>query len=502
MEGGSLERTRIKTLNAKKLFLFIFSISVFVCAKADNSAIIYADQYARLPYQAIVDTVCPPVGCTIYATQPNANLDLGTLDPGTKVVTLYLGPFTYTVDTIILRSGLQIIGSNASTEWNSTNLQAKSTQPVFVLPQTNNNAVQHVYLRGFHVQSWPHNVQNIPEDAFFFDCSSTTNTGLWYSLFEDIYIQDFKGAGLHFRCRNDSYLSVNQFNTFINMTIIRAGPGNAVRIEGANGALKFINGVFDGPGKASGGTNIYVGAYGSNTFAYPFSIDFDGTTSQAADVAVNVNGCLNCRFVNSHHENVNGGYLVSNGAGNTSLLIDHSYFAPDGSYVNRGGGYLVNVTGTALNNSVVFSNNTFGGTPDHILAGPITAYTSFGNSSAVPGAGGETVGGTGFYPYTNFPYLKISTGIQNSGTGFQHKRVPGCTTSDDIGAKCKVTITWNTPFADTNYTATCNTSTGTGGAGYAMVSNRSPSTIEVYMINGTKSKPFTAKEVACIAVHD
>ena len=489
-------------MTARKFLLSIFSIVLSICAKADNSSIIYADQYANLTYQAIIDKVCPTAGCTIYATQANANLDLGTLDPGAKVVTIYLGPFTYKVNTVVLRSGLQIIGNNSSSALNSTNLQAKSAQPVFVLPQANDSAVQHVYLRGFHVQAWPNNVQNMPADAFFLDCSSTTNTGLWYSLFEDIYIQNFNGIGLHFRCRNDNYLAVNQFNTFINITVIRAGSGNAVRIEGANGALKFINGMFNGHGKASGGTNIYVGIYGTNKFAYPFSVDFDGTTSQAADVAVNVNGCLNCRFVNGHHEKLNGGYLVSNGAGNTSLLIDHSYFAPDKSYMNRGDGYLVNVTGTAPNNSVVFSNNTFGGTPDHVLAGPIAAYASFGNTSAVPGAGGATVSGTPFYPYTNFPYLKISTGIQNNGTGFQHKRVPGCTTADGIGAKCKVTISWNTPFADTNYTATCSTSAGTSGTGYVMASDRTLSAIDVYVINVTSSNRFTANEVACIAVHD
>lgn len=489
-------------MTVKKLFLCILSIGLSVCARAvDNSPIIYADQYSTLTYQMIIDTVCPSTGCTIYATSPNASRNLTTatfpvLDPNAKPVTLYLGPFTYNVTQIVLRSGLQIIGDS------STTLTSASTtnQPVFVLEQTtNNNAAQHVYLKNLHIQGA---AGNTTQDAFFIDCSTTTNTGLWYSLFEDIFIQGFNGIGLHLRGRNDNYSAVNQFSTFINVTVFRLGSGNAVRIEGANGALKFINGEFDGPGKAAGGTNIYVGSYGSNTFAYPFSVDFDGTTSQAANVAVNVNGCLNCRFANSHHEQLNGGYLVSNGAGNTSLLIDHSYFAPDGSYVNGGSGYLVNVTGTAPNNSVVFSNNTFGGTPDHVLSGPITAYASFGNSSAVPGAGGTTVSGTGFYPYTNFPYLKISTGIQNNGTGFQHKRVPGCTTLAGIGSNCKVTITWNTAFADTNYTATCSTSAGTSWTGYVMPSSRSASTLDVYVINVTSSNGFTANEIACIAVHD
>lgn len=90
-------------------------------SQTDNS-IIFADQHSSLTFQQIIDSssICPLQGCTIYATSPNASTTIGSLDPGTKFVTLYLGPFIYSVDQITLRSGSEL------SEWEA---MARSYKP-------------------------------------------------------------------------------------------------------------------------------------------------------------------------------------------------------------------------------------------------------------------------------------------------------------------------------------------------------------------------------------
>src|SRR5205807_617403 len=110
------------------------------------------------------NTICPSPGCTIYATSPNASRSISTLDPGSKAVTVYLGPFTYTVNTILLRTGLRIIGAGGCAAVrnvacvnfdNGTTLQSSPPQgfpntPVFQLP-ADNHQESDVYLYGLHV---------------------------------------------------------------------------------------------------------------------------------------------------------------------------------------------------------------------------------------------------------------------------------------------------------------------------------------------------------------
>ncbi len=73
---------------------------------------IFADRFPGGVPDAI--TACPANGCIIYALSPSVNLNLSNIDPGTKSVTIYLGPYTFTVKTITLRKGMKIIGMGAS----------------------------------------------------------------------------------------------------------------------------------------------------------------------------------------------------------------------------------------------------------------------------------------------------------------------------------------------------------------------------------------------------
>jgi hypothetical protein len=200
-------------------------------------------------------------------------LSLGTFDPGNGVqITLLLGPYAYTANQITLRTGFAVIGPGATIS--SSNA---SNAPLIVIPQIAGQPAQHVYLQGLHLAGFSGNTS---QDAVFADCSNATGNGLFYSNFDDINIQGFKGVGLHLRCRANDYSSVNQFNVFRNVQVFRvSGGAEALVIEGAAAQMTFIGGQFDGQAEGDG-TNIYIGEYNTGS-ANPDNIQFIGTTTQS-----------------------------------------------------------------------------------------------------------------------------------------------------------------------------------------------------------------------------
>jgi hypothetical protein len=342
---------------------------------ANLSSILFSEGFPGGVPDAV--EACPASGCVIYAYSPNANRNLGTIDPGTKAITIYLGPYTYTVKQITLRKALKIIGMGASggvngsptcTEQlpcNGTTLQSvNGNNPVFVIPQTNNMPATNVFLSGFRVYG---SAGNTSEDGFLLDTSSAINSGLWYSTFYDIYLQGFAGIAIHVKGRANDFQSATQWVLFDNIVVYRTrGGGNALRLEGAVFQLRFRNCEFDGPGVGDG-TNIYMGGRGGGVSAYPISIVFEGLVSQMAATAVQMDGVINITFYASHHELLWGGYQVVNttGIGTMGLTITDSYFAGNvGS--NGGTGYELNIA-TTLATGVVFAHNQIFGNPDSII---------------------------------------------------------------------------------------------------------------------------------------
>jgi hypothetical protein len=337
--------------------------------------ILFADQYSGGVPAAV--SACPANGCIIYALSPNVNLNLGTIDPGTKAITIYLGPYTYTVNQITLRKGLKIIGMGASATpvkpptctvalpCNGTALQSTNgNNPVFVLPQTNNTPATNVHLSGFRVFG---SAGNTREDGFLLDTSSTVNSGLWYSALDDVYLEGFAGVAVHIKGRGNDFASLTQWVLFNNVVVYRAsGGGNALRLEGGIFELRFVNCEFDGQ-TVGDGTNIYLGGTGSGVGGYPISIVFDGLVSQSAATAVQFDGAFNITFHGSHHEKLWGGYQITNntGIGTNGLVITDSYFAGDVG-TNGGAGYELKI-GTTLASGIVFSHNQMFGNPDEIV---------------------------------------------------------------------------------------------------------------------------------------
>jgi hypothetical protein len=383
--------------------------------------ILFADQFAGGVPAAV--NACPANGCIIYALSPNVNLNLGTIDTGNKAITIYLGPYTYTVKQITLRQALKIIGMGGSggdvgtatcsvaLPCNGTTLQSvNGNNPVFVLPQTNNAPATNVLLEGFRLYG---SVGNTSEDGFFLDTSTTANTGLWYSRFHDVFIARFAGIGIHVKGRNNDFLATSQWVLFDNVVVFRvAGGGNAVRLEGAVFELRFRNCEFDGS-RIGDGTNIYVGGTQGGLSGYPISIAFEGLVTQGAALAVQLDGAVNTTFYGSHHEELFGGYRVTNntGIGTKGLTISDTYFAGNVG-VNGGAGYELSVE-TTLASGVFFVHNQIFGNPDAVVKSTNLASVVYqDNLYAAPLNGPPTSGLT----TQNAPAASINTyGVHSVG---------------------------------------------------------------------------------------
>ncbi len=87
----------------------------------------------------------------------------------------------------------------------------------------------------------------------------------------------------------------------------------------------------------------------------------------------------------------------------------------------------------------------------------------------------------------------IRRGISNTeyAGGFAHGRFASCS-----GLQCQTTISWQTGFGDTNYTATC---TMEGAMGAVSILNKQASSMTVGVVHFTTG---SSEQIDCTAVHD
>jgi len=370
----------------------VVNLPALEAAKVNNLLFVDGVRYRTLA-QALGG--CPVEGCTIdmRGNSSGAALVIGKFDPGKRAVTVLLGPYRYTATQITLRTNLQIIGYGSGTVAGGQGTMivsnSSTNQPLFVLPQADHNPAQFVLLRNFEVLAA---LGNTSQDCFFLDTSSLYDSGLRYSVFDQLQIIGFKGVTLRLRGSPNTFSGLNEWDQFRSLIVYRpVGGGNAIRIEGANGQIEFIGGQYDGQLQGDG-TNIYIGSYSGGSVA-PLDITFHKVTTQLANVGVNVNGCRMCDF-QMHHEALNGVYLLSHTGTDASgdmVIIENTQF-DNASGINGGSGYLVNVTTSQAN--VVFQHNVIAGIPDHVIQGtnamafsavdnmfntlPTNVYRSFG----------------------------------------------------------------------------------------------------------------------------
>jgi hypothetical protein len=96
------------------------------------------------------------------------------------------------------------------------------------------------------------------------------------------------------------------------------------------------------------------------------------------------------------------------------------------------------------------------------------------------------------------PGGSVGNGLSSDGNQLKHRRAPACST--DRSNSCDTRVTWDQPFADTNYTATCSLEGANGRARTVRISNKSPDSLTV-TIQGDSG---TGRDEAldCIAIHD
>jgi hypothetical protein len=114
---------------------------------------------------------------------------------------------------------------------------------------------------------------------------------------------------------------------------------------------------------------VYLGGLAGGVSGYPLSIVFEGMVSQAAAVAVQIDGGVNITFYGSHHEKLWGAYRVSSEIdfiGTRGLIISDSYFAGDVG-INGGKGYELSIETTQAFGIVFTHNQMF--VPDAVVRG-------------------------------------------------------------------------------------------------------------------------------------
>lgn len=380
----------------KKLLLsFVCLACLRVIAQTNNGAIIYADQYTNLTYQQIVNTVCPSNGCVIYATSPNASLNIGNLDVGSKVVTLYLGPFQYNVTQIILRRGLRVIGMGGTPSPGTILQIGGGSNAIFNLPLTYTASdgtpagITDVYLYGLRLLG-TNNTSN-PENGIVLDCRNRNNGGLWQSSFEDLVFYNFHGSAIEMLgpTSNQPYIpKTNQFlkmrNIWATRPDVNASPD--LWIDGQNGQIDCIQCHFDGPGGPSSGltdqwTNVFIGTL-SGGGARPYSIHFLDLSTQFAHIGVQIEGAQHLTFIGTHHEDLFGAYQIVNagGVGTIDVLLLNDSFAGNVGRSN-GAGFLVsadNAYNVVLDTPFINGGNV--NPPDAIVTGPWSGYVSIRNA--------------------------------------------------------------------------------------------------------------------------
>lgn len=316
-----------------------------------------------------------------------------------KGATVFIPNGSYIITNIILKSGISIIGESISDTLiyspggaSGDYLFEMEIGPVFL-------NVSNLKLIGNETE----------KGCFHFKAMGALNSpqhgGLWYSVFKNMQISNFKGDGIYIEGGEEfsDYLQPNQFNVFENIRVTKSTDfSSALRITGHNGQLSFINCTFDGfyqNATYSKGQNINI----SNKDKYSSAvISFINCTTQNADYGfyiafagnITIDNCwfenlgvaitvksnttnkintvmsksvniLNSRFSNASGfgslyapNNIKAGQCIS--VNQSFLNVYNNYVTvsdPEGVYFNNNSSFLM-----ALNNStggVNIANNTF-----------------------------------------------------------------------------------------------------------------------------------------------
>jgi len=334
----------------------------------------------------------PPTGGTVDARNLDDPDGKGStvIDPGTRVVTLLLGPYTYTIRQIVLRNSFKIHGSGqgkSSENAPVTLLQSCASCgniDAIVLPSAG-QPIQGVELDHFRLYPTPGN----SSQHGLYLVSSGAGGGIWYSNFHDICVGAcgpgspmFGGSDIVLDGTAAKGLGVIQFVNFTNVQAPRSAAGTgqySLLIRGNVGQEDFRNCEFDGPVIGDSGTNIWIGDGVAGGVLMPNTLHFTELTCQMAGVCASLNGSWNVTFDHSHIENTKGTWVLNPGVtnGNVNVGILNSYIATSGN--DSGKGFIVKVASPPATASVNFTGNYVESTPDTLFAGSVASINGINN---------------------------------------------------------------------------------------------------------------------------
>lgn len=248
-----------------------------------------------------------------------------------------------------------------------------------------------------------------------------------------------------------------------------------------------------------------AGVWGAN-FAVSSTVGFGGNPIYAAENDCNVGnttdvcdgllvaGNWTAQPTNSYglliaQPGPNSGTSGTNHWPNGLLINTGATIAPDSNHC----GICFNPVGTGVNKQsqgmTFVANDPSSGQNVVTMAELPNGYFYISNTKA----------GTGL----QVPNLLVTAGLSADGGGFKHIRgVTGCATAASTAATCDTTITWTTPFADANYTATCSgDGTVSGPPLSGGINSKLAASVKFRTVTATSAAAQFAA-VECIAIHD
>lgn len=302
-----------------------------ILCKQLNPSWLCADQFpgtdASAKIQAAIAAL-PAVGGTVNALNLSDAGGTGStiIDPGARSVTLLLGPYTYQIQQLVLETNFHVIGAGdgnwGASSTSTTVLQACATcaaTNTVVLGTNGGNGgpIQHASMEGLRIYG------ATADSAIGMNLKTVNgaNTGIWYSSFRNMCVgtcgpsgasaNGFTGGAIVLDATGAN--TINQFLDFHNVFASKTNGGSpALSLLGTNGQITFTDSCeFDGTTR-NDGTNVVQIANSSGNGG-PYSITFVGATVQHGTTGINIAGAFSLTFIDTHFENVGGGFLVNSG---------------------------------------------------------------------------------------------------------------------------------------------------------------------------------------------
>ena len=317
----------------------------------------------------------PGVGCSF---------DLGTFDPGTKKVTLLLGPFSYTFNQFVLQDSLRVVGAgDQATVLNSTNVTVGS--PAFSQPATVDSA--DVILTGFQAIG----TGTAGQDGIKIAPNGALSKSSQRHRYEKILLAGFAGNGINI----DGSLGTNYAEGSIgemyvnNVQVYQCTTGFGIQVKGAVDLDTQFNNVR--VEEICNGTETAINLASTAANAFPENVVFHNLSVLHFGQVAQVSGAKATQFHDNFLFSTGGdpqpmnGFSLAVGTGtvhSVGTVIDGTDFA--GTVGSGGGQFLVNTTDASA--TLVFSKNTIQSSPTAVLSGFTTNALSCGNTG-----GGLTV---------------------------------------------------------------------------------------------------------------